>query len=856
MLNIRSISFSGPNRQIFYLFVFLIPLLFFAAFFLTPSATAGKGEKEAANVLYINSYHRGYSWSDAIERNLMEGLDAFDKKIELSIEYLDSRRFDNPERLSQLADMMVAKYGDYHLNIVVTSDNAAFDFAVANRERLFPDIPIVFCGYNNLRHKILEGIPKITGVNEEVDLSGTINLALSVHPDTRTLAFIVSTSDHSSHRILEIAKESVFPHYTDHYDVVLLKDLSILEIRNRLNQLPKETIVFISGQTSDRKKGRALSPVENSTLIATNSPFPTYGFWEFNLGTGVLGGSIVTGADQGRAAAQMVTQILSGTPVDAIPPFMKSPTSLTFDYQVMKQFGIGENRLPPKAIFLNRPDSLWENYKWYIIGGIGAILFEAILIIALYYAVRQRKKALDQSQEFLELAQQSQGELQILTKELEQRVEERTAELRSKQAILSLIERLRASFISNPDPFIMYSDLLEQIKEISESPYGFIGETLTTTDGKTYLKAFALTNLSWNDESERLYREFENRGFEFHTMESLFGKVITSGKPVISNDPENDTRATGTPSGHPKLMAFLGVPIYFGDKLVGEVGLANRPGGYEQRLLEYLNPLFNALGHIINARQSLQEREEARKVLEEKAQMLEEKAQILEENIWLREEVEHITRHDLKTPLNAIIGLPDVLLEGDNLHSDQRELIHQIQKTGYRMLDQINRSLDIYRMEQGRYELSPEPIKLEPLLYRIQTELESLGKKRGIRIIIQCEKNVVVMGEELLLFSLFANLIKNALEAAPKGSSVTVSSSRKSVQIVDIHNMGAVPEAIRNRFFDKFITAGKSGGTGLGTYSARLITETLGGNIAMQSSDEKGTTVTVSLDSAVVATYS
>jgi signal transduction histidine kinase len=226
---------------------------------------------------------------------------------------------------------------------------------------------------------------------------------------------------------------------------------------------------------------------------------------------------------------------------------------------------------------------------------------------------------------------------------------------------------------------------------------------------------------------------------------------------------------------------------------------------------------------------------------------LEERALILEENIRLREEVEHITRHDLKAPLTAIIGFPEVLMGNKNLTPRQRDLIQKIQKTGYRMLEQINCSLDLYRIEQDLYELKSEPILLEILLHRIKAELESLSSNLGINIVIKCEKNTSVMGEALILFSMFSNLIKNALEAAPKNSSVTVSARVESEHIIEIHNMGAVPVQIRDRFFDKLSTAGKAGGTGLGTYSARLFARTHEGDVEMTTSEESGTLVTIHL---------
>jgi signal transduction histidine kinase len=103
----------------------------------------------------------------------------------------------------------------------------------------------------------------------------------------------------------------------------------------------------------------------------------------------------------------------------------------------------------------------------------------------------------------------------------------------------------------------------------------------------------------------------------------------------------------------------------------------------------------------------------------------------------------------------------------------------------------------------------------------------------------------VVAGEELLFYSMFANLVKNAVEASPEGGAIAVSLACVDFPTIAIHNMGAVPMEIRGRVFDKYTTSGKKGGSGLGVYSAALIAKTLGGRIDLETSEELGTTVTV-----------
>ncbi|WP_160162689.1 transporter substrate-binding domain-containing protein [Magnetococcus marinus] len=226
----------------------------------------------------------------------------------------------------------------------------------------------------------------------------------------------------------------------------------------------------------------------------------------------------------------------------------------------------------------------------------------------------------------------------------------------------------------------------------------------------------------------------------------------------------------------------------------------------------------------------------------------------LEETVLLRENVERITKHDLKGPLNSIIGLPDVLLEDATLDDEKRAMLHTIQSNGYRMLEMINRSLDLYKMEIGEYRVNKVQVPIGYIMRQLISEFGRMAAAKGVDIVTQVEpKNihldqVFIYGEELLTYSMFANLLKNAIEAVQQQSGVITVKVMKAAQVViRIHNPGAVPEEIRSRFFEKYVTAGKSDGSGLGTYSARLISETLGGNIAMQTSEEQGTTITVTL---------
>jgi PAS domain S-box-containing protein len=207
----------------------------------------------------------------------------------------------------------------------------------------------------------------------------------------------------------------------------------------------------------------------------------------------------------------------------------------------------------------------------------------------------------------------------------------------------------------------------------------------------------------------------------------------------------------------------------------------------------------------------------------------------------LKEDVEVMARHDLRTPLNSLVTIPQVILQADNLDSDQKRLLRLIRDSGYRMLDMINLSLVLFRMEQGAYRLEPENVDAASLVRRILDELGAMFDGKKVRVELELDGLAVnapfiVQGEKLLLYSLLSNIIKNALEASPVGGVVKIGlHDDEEARLILVRNEGTIPEAIRGRVFEKYATHGKKGGAGLGAYSARLIARAHGGDILIQA---------------------
>ena len=226
----------------------------------------------------------------------------------------------------------------------------------------------------------------------------------------------------------------------------------------------------------------------------------------------------------------------------------------------------------------------------------------------------------------------------------------------------------------------------------------------------------------------------------------------------------------------------------------------------------------------------------------------------------IREDVQRMMRHDLKSPLIGITGLARRLLKGKNLTEKQRKAAHLIQESGENTLKILDRSRDLFQMEQGTYELNPQPVNLVDILKRIKIQLEplTLQKKIAIRIAVskpsKNETPETVNGDGDLLEMMLANLLKNAIEASPESAPIEIGLNASQVNdqkmhMIDIHNRAAIPEEIRDHFFEAYTTSGKKGGMGLGTYNASLIATTHQGNIRFTTSESEGTHVIVSLPS-------
>ena len=255
----------------------------------------------------------------------------------------------------------------------------------------------------------------------------------------------------------------------------------------------------------------------------------------------------------------------------------------------------------PHAVMLTSRDitTLWNNYAngkrlsplYWGLGYLAALALMGALMLGTRFVVRRQEQAWRQS----------------LLEE---------ASLREANRKLSdIIVATQSAYINENNLNQSFDALLEQILGVTESQFGFVGQVLRDEHGEPYLQTHAITNIAWNEESASLFRTRGPQGMIFRRLDTLFGQVLTSGKPYLSNDAASDPNNNRLPPGHPPLQTFAGLPIYFGEEMIGLLALANRSDGYDERLTAFLAPLLSSLGQLIHALvKDKEERDTARRL--------------------------------------------------------------------------------------------------------------------------------------------------------------------------------------------------------------------------------------------------
>lgn len=370
------------------------PFLFFASVLLAvcfclPLEADAKNHK-GGSILILNSFHYGYAWSDDEQQGVIETLRGDRTVWDIHIEYMDSKRYPDRVYLAGFQNLLQHKYRAKKLDVVIALDNEALGFVLKNREGIFAGVPVVFCGVNDYSPALLRGQRDITGIVQNFDTAGTLDIMLKLHPGARELLII---NDYSlSGRSVRKETEAVARRYESRVKIHYSPNVSLPQLIDIVKRLPEGHLVLLQSFVRD-KTDEVYDWRQITELISREASVPVYGVHGERLGMGIVGGKLLAGQKHGSDAAALALRILAGERASAIPVVTQNGARYMFDARALARWNISNAALPEESIVINRPVSFFDYNKKVIIITSQIILVLCVVIVLLIVNINQRRRS-------------------------------------------------------------------------------------------------------------------------------------------------------------------------------------------------------------------------------------------------------------------------------------------------------------------------------------------------------------------------------------------------------------------------------------------------------------------------------
>ncbi|HET8781677.1 MAG TPA: ATP-binding protein [Pyrinomonadaceae bacterium] len=382
----------------------------------SPTNTLAQQTSTPKRVVVLYWYDKNFIGHVRWDQGFRSALQAAPEgSIEYYPEYLEANRFPGENQSQVLRDYLKQKYADRPIDVVVAQSEVSLDFLVKYKDDLFPHVPIVFYSATRPRPETLAGRPNVTGVIVFGGFKKTVEAALKIHPETQQLFVISGNLEHDKR--FENTARTELTSFEGRLKVNYLTDIPPAALRERTASLPERSLILHVWQQALDEQGKLLESVDVLSMISQTTSAPIYGMSSPLIGRGLIGGYVYTPEAGAARVAEMVRQIAGGQPARAIP-IESVHTIPMFDWQQLQQWQIAENQLPPGSIIQFKEPTLWQQYKWRILGVLAVLLLETALITFLLVERRRRRRAKEA--------------LDRLNAELETRIESRTAALNAK----------------------------------------------------------------------------------------------------------------------------------------------------------------------------------------------------------------------------------------------------------------------------------------------------------------------------------------------------------------------------------------------------------------------------------------
>jgi signal transduction histidine kinase len=353
----------------------------------TPAVNAA----ELQRVLLLHSFGPDYSpWGETATSFRAELFERSPRPVDLYEASIFTARFEKPQEEAPLIEYLRALFSEHKLDLMVAIGGPAVGFAQRHRSSLFPSTPMLMTGVADQRVAKDALTANDTTVGLALDLREYIRNILRLRPDTTNIAVVIGNSPLEQYWLKDLQRE--YQTFDNRVNFTWFNDLSFAEVLHRSANLPPNSSIFYFLFTVDAD---GVPHVQGQTLAALRevANAPIFGFGDYELGHGIVGGPLNPTESLGQQAAGVAVRILNGTPPGDIRTLPMGFGVSMYDGRELNRWNINEKLLPSGSIVRFRPPSAWELYRAQILTVCAILLVQAGLIGWLLYERERRRRS-------------------------------------------------------------------------------------------------------------------------------------------------------------------------------------------------------------------------------------------------------------------------------------------------------------------------------------------------------------------------------------------------------------------------------------------------------------------------------
>lgn len=348
------------------------------------AAVSGAGEKQVL-VLYVT--RRDAQIAILGDRQLPAILErGLGRRVDFYSEYLDLARFPDKGYQEAVRDFLRAKYLQQTFDLVIAMHQTTLAFAAENRQQLFPDVPIVFYSESSDTRRA----PNSTGVMSPRDFASSVAFALKLQPALRNVFLIVGSEGRDAE--FERTARAQLAFYDSRLTFTFLSGLPTDRLKSRLANLPPNSMAYYLVVNRDGA-GALKHPLEYIEDLSPSVNAPLYGWVDSMMGRGIVGGALKSQEKQLQAVGELAVRVLRGERADDIRVATPDLIVNQVDAREMQRWGLSTANLPAGTLVRFREPTLWNRYKWYIVGAVVIVFAQTTLIAGLLLEGRRRREA-------------------------------------------------------------------------------------------------------------------------------------------------------------------------------------------------------------------------------------------------------------------------------------------------------------------------------------------------------------------------------------------------------------------------------------------------------------------------------